>query len=239
MDENNKNSNITQIALVALLVVAAFFIGILSNRIKQPESENIAQVPAEAGNVAGAEVSGTASIEEALVGLDLNQEELYACLESGEFSQRVENEFQSGAKAGVNGTPGNILFDTQTGLALDIAGALPVEMLEESLNDLKAGNGEKIDVDPVTEDDYIRGDSNARFILFEYSDYECFYCGMFHGTAKEFIENYEGEIAWVYRQFPLGDLQSSSREKSEAVLCAGKIGGNDAFWALSDALLGL
>ena len=239
MDENNKNSNITQIALVALLVVASFFVGILSNRIKQPESNDIAQVPAETGNVAGAEVPGVVSIEDALLSLDLNQEEFYACLDSGEFAQRVEDELQSGVKAGVSGTPGNILFDTQTGLALNIAGALPMEMLEESLDDLKSGNGIDIDVDPITADDYIRGDSNSRFILFEYSDYECPYCGMFHETAKEFIENHEGEVAWVYRQFPLDELHPNTRKKSEAVLCAGKIEGNDAFWALSDALVGL
>lgn len=239
MDEDNKNSNITQIALVVFLVVVAFFVGILSNRVKQTEGDDIAQVPAEAGNVAGAEVSGVVSIEKALLSLDLDQEEFYACLDSNEFGQRVENELQSGVKAGVSGTPGNILFDTQTGLALDIAGALPMEMLEESLDDLKTGGGKSIDVDSVTTSDYIRGDSNSRFILFEYSDYECPFCGRFHETAKEFIENHEGEVAWVYRQFPLDELHPSTRKKSEAVLCAGKLGGNDAFWELSDALLGL
>lgn len=38
MNENNKNSNISQIVLVALLVVASFFIGTLLNRVKNLET---------------------------------------------------------------------------------------------------------------------------------------------------------------------------------------------------------
>jgi len=237
MNENNKNSNISQIALVGLLVVASFFIGILSSRVKQLEKTDIAQVPGESAQVAGAQVEEL-SFDEIATSLGLDLSEFNTCLASEDVAQRVEDELQSGIKAGVNGTPGNILFDTQTGKSVDIAGALPMDMLVSSFDDLKAGNGVDISVDPVTADDYLQGNRGARYVLFEYSDYECPFCSTFHATAKQFSEA-NADIAWVYRQFPLDLIHPNARAKSQAALCAGQIGGNDAFWAFSDALFGL
>jgi protein-disulfide isomerase len=237
MNENNNNSNITQIALVGLLVVAAFFIGILSSRVKNLEKNNVAQVPQEETQIAG-EPAENLSFDQIVSELGLDVEAFSECLLNGDTSQRVKDESASGVKAGVNGTPGNILLDTQTGMAVDIAGALPLNMLEDSLDDLKAGNGTDIDVDPVTEEDYLLGDRNSRYILFEYSDYDCPFCSSFHATAKEFTEA-NADVAWVYRQFPLDQLHPNARAKSEAALCAGEVGGNDAFWAFSDAMFGL
>lgn len=241
MNENNKNSNISQIALVGLLVVASFFIGILSSRVKQLEKTDVAQVPGESAQVAGAQVEELSFDEIATsLGLDLN--EFNTCLASEDVAQRVEDELQSGIKAGVTGTPGNFLVDTQTNKVVVIAGALPIDMLEDSFTDLKAGNGVDNNVDPITESDYVQGDRRARYVLFEYSDYECPFCGSFHSTSKVFTESYD-DIAWVYRQFPLDEglqpLHPNTRKKSIAALCAGQIGGNDAFWAFSDALFGL
>ncbi|KKT11432.1 MAG: Sodium/proton antiporter, partial [candidate division WWE3 bacterium GW2011_GWB2_43_22] len=84
--------------------------------------------------------------------------------------------------------------------------------------------------------DYVRGDKSARVLLFEYSDYDCPFCKRVHPTLQTLISENAGKVAWVYRQFPLDQLHPTARAKSEAALCAGKLGGNDAFWAFSDAL---
>jgi protein-disulfide isomerase len=92
------------------------------------------------------------------------------------------------------------------------------------------------DVKAVTDSDYVRGDKNAKITLIEYSDYECPYCKTFHPTIRDQVmKDYEGQIRWVYRHFPLSFHQNAPKQ-SEAALCVGKLVGNDAFWEFSDKL---
>ncbi len=45
-----------------------------------------------------------------------------------------------------------------------------------------------------------------------------------------------GEVAWVYRHFPLDSLHAKARKEAQASECANELGGNDAFWAYIDRL---
>jgi len=91
-------------------------------------------------------------------------------------------------------------------------------------------------ISPVTEDDYIRGNPNAQIMLVEYSDYDCPFCKVFHTTMKTIMDDYgiTGNVAWAYRQFPIQSLHPNAPRISEAALCVGELGGNDAFWKFSD-----
>lgn len=91
---------------------------------------------------------------------------------------------------------------------------------------------------PVTEDDYIRGNPNAPIVMIEYSDYDCPFCKRFHTTMNQIMDEYgvTGKVAWVYRQFPLAQLHPNAPRLSEAALCVGEIGGNDAFWDFTDRI---
>lgn len=60
------------------------------------------------------------------------------CLESGRMTARVENDFESGVRAGINGTPGNILLHVPTGRAVAAHGAQPYENLREAVERLLA-----------------------------------------------------------------------------------------------------
>jgi protein-disulfide isomerase len=92
------------------------------------------------------------------------------------------------------------------------------------------------DVDPVSDTDWVRGDRNARIALIEYSDLECPYCQSFHPTAQQAVDEYGGEVMWIYRHFPLDQIHSKADKEAEAVECAGKLAGNDGFWALTDKI---
>lgn len=93
------------------------------------------------------------------------------------------------------------------------------------------------DPDPVTEDDWIRGSRDAQVILIEYSDLECPYCKQFHETLIGVSGEYdESQFAWVYRQFPLEQLHPKAVTEAVAAECAGKLGGQDAFWAYIDKI---
>jgi protein-disulfide isomerase len=98
------------------------------------------------------------------------------------------------------------------------------------------GEDKQVSVDPISEKDHVRGDRNARVILFEYSDLECPFCKRFHPTAKQALEEYKGQLAWVYRHFPLDQLHSKARKEAEAVECANELNGEEGFWALTDKI---
>ena len=91
---------------------------------------------------------------------------------------------------------------------------------------------------PVTEADYIRGNPNAPILMVEYSDYDCPFCKRYHNTMNQIMNEYgvTGRLAWVYRQFPMADLHPNSPKISEAALCVGDIGGNEAFWTFTDLI---
>lgn len=90
-------------------------------------------------------------------------------------------------------------------------------------------------VEKLKSDDHVRGDRNARVLLIEYSDLECPFCKQFHPTAQKILDTYKGQVAWVYRHFPLSFHQNAQKE-AEASECVNELGGNDIFWKYVDAI---
>ncbi len=91
---------------------------------------------------------------------------------------------------------------------------------------------------PVTAADHIRGNLDAKVTIVEYSDFECPFCKRFHVTMNEIMDEYgdSGEVAWVYRQFPLDSLHPvKARREAVTAECVAEIGGNDKFWEFTDA----
>lgn len=100
-----------------------------------------------------------------------------------------------------------------------------------------SNNGLSLDsLRPVTEEDWIRGDLNAPIKIIEFSDLECPFCKMFHPTMQTVMRNYQGQVAWVYRHFPLEVLHKKARKEAEAAECVGYLGGNSAFWVFVDRI---
>lgn len=91
------------------------------------------------------------------------------------------------------------------------------------------------DVKPVGDDDYVRGDKNAKLTLIEYSDYECPFCKSFHPTMLQVMKDYAGQVRWVYRHFPLSFHQNAPKQ-AEASLCIGKLGGAAKYWDYTDKI---
>ena len=91
-------------------------------------------------------------------------------------------------------------------------------------------------VQPVTKDDWVKGDKNAKISIVEYSDTECPFCKRFHPTAKKIVEFYEGKVNWVYRHFPLGFHNPLAQKEAEATECANELGGNVIFWKYADLI---
>lgn len=86
----------------------------------------------------------------------------------------------------------------------------------------------------VSENDHYRGAKEAKVYVIEYSDLECPFCKSFHPTVKQILEDYKGQVAWVYRHFPLDLLHHKARNESEAAECVFALGGEDKFWQFID-----
>lgn len=89
---------------------------------------------------------------------------------------------------------------------------------------------------PLRDRDHIYGDPDAPISLIAYSDFECPFCKRFHSTPKDIVDAYPEEVNWVYRHFPLPMHAPGAQRQAEAAECAGELGGNEAFWAYTDAI---
>jgi protein-disulfide isomerase len=84
----------------------------------------------------------------------------------------------------------------------------------------------------ASESDYVRGDEDAPITMIMYSDFECPYCNRFYDTMVEVMDNYDGQVRWIYRHFPLS-FHTNAQSAAEAAECAGVQG---KFWEMADLL---
>jgi protein-disulfide isomerase len=87
-------------------------------------------------------------------------------------------------------------------------------------------------VPDVTDADHIRGNSDAKVTLIEYSDFECSFCSRHLETIDQIMDEYPNDVRLVYRHFPLSFHQFAgpSAEASECAAVQGK------FWEMHDGL---
>ena len=251
-----QKSNLFQYVLVALLIAGAFYIGSLRQKVILLE-KNQGTLGANDTNVVDNTPTeapfNVADLSKLAKSAGLNVSDFEKCLNSDEAKKEVSDQQDSGVKAGVQGTPGIFLLDNQTGNIAVAPGAVPYEMLKTMMDKMIAGltdadkkadpsagiqytDKTKLQLDPISGTDYVRGNAGTRFALIDYSDYDCPFCKKFHPTAQKLLSEYKDKVNWVYRQFPLDQLHPNARIKSQAARCAGKLGGGDAFWKFTDAL---
>ncbi len=172
------------------------------------------------------------------------------CLDEGKFTDKVKAQAEVAAKAGLTGTPASVVFDLKTNKHLVVVGALPFDKFKGLLSDFMAGkkiassqsvNPQDVDANsipaPSVDADHWLGSPQARYVLVEYSDFECPYCKNFHSTPKRLVESeYPQKLAWVYRHMPLTSIHPQAQIEAEASECAADLGGKDKFWQYADSL---
>lgn len=83
--------------------------------------------------------NGTGFAREKLVPLarelGLPEPKFRECLDTGKYAQHVQDDMDGGSKAGVSGTPGNILLDTETGKTRLIPGAVPLSTFTSAIDE--------------------------------------------------------------------------------------------------------
>lgn len=86
---------------------------------------------------------------------------------------------------------------------------------------------------PVSERDHARGPVDAPVFLVEYGDFECPHCGEAFGILRQLQSQFDGELRFVFRNFPLADIHPFAELAAEAAEAAGAQG---KYWPMHDAL---
>lgn len=222
-----------------LLIVAAFVIGYLFAQVRMKDTATpTGQVAAQNQNGQAAQAGEQVTLSSILDQAKVDTKKVMACVNNGDQTDNVQAQLKAGQAAGVRGTPGNYIV-LEDGQGEAIPGALPYEQLQPIIDAyVNQGSTEKTvalaDLPAVGEEDEIRGDQNATVTVIEYSDYDCPYCSRFHETMKQILDEYSGQVRWVYRQFPLVQLHPNAPKLSEAAECVSTLEGEEAFWRFSD-----
>lgn len=102
-----------------------------------------------------------------------------------------------------------------------VAGEQQQNASDETPVDLKIESG-----------DYVLGNPDGKIKIFEFTDFQCPYCLVFHDTMHQLIDEYGDDVAWVFKHFPLSS-HPLSLPGAMAVECAGEQG---KFWEMSDII---
>ncbi|PJA90220.1 MAG: hypothetical protein CO137_00830 [Candidatus Magasanikbacteria bacterium CG_4_9_14_3_um_filter_32_9] len=123
-------------------------------------------------------------------------------------------------------------------LGLYLNNSTPAEASADSGNVAVVANQpdtQEVSIGAVDEkNDNIRGNKNAKVTIVEYSDLECPFCKRFHATMLDVMKNFDDNVRWVYRHFPLDSLHSQARAEANASECAGEQG---KFWEFIDLII--
>ena len=73
--------------------------------------------------------------------------------------------------------------------------------------------------------DHVKGDPNAPVLIFEYADYQCPGCSSMNPTVNKIVEELDGKLAVVYRNFLL-----SYHKNGTAAASAAEAAGLQGYW---------
>jgi protein-disulfide isomerase len=81
--------------------------------------------------------------------------------------------------------------------------------------------------------DHVFGKADSKVMLVEYGDYQCPGCGSAYPTLKVLSEKYKGQLAFVFRNFPLTTIHPNARVAAAAAEAAGLQG---KYWEMHNML---
>jgi protein-disulfide isomerase len=78
-----------------------------------------------------------------------------------------------------------------------------------------------------------RGAENATVVIYEFSDFECPYCGAAQPTIEKLVSDYQDKVRLEFYHYPLVTIHPNSLNAALAAICAEK---QEKFWKLHDKM---
>lgn len=88
-------------------------------------------------------------------------------------------------------------------------------------------------LDAVHPLDNVEGNASSTVVIIEYSDFQCPACRTYYAVMKALVAEFGGEVAFVYRHFPLTGLHANAELAARAAEAAKEQG---KFWEMHDLL---
>ena len=82
-------------------------------------------------------------------------------------------------------------------------------------------------------DEHVLGNPDAAVTLLEYGDYECPYCGAAAPVLRRVVEESDGQVRLIFRNFPLPSVHPFALT---AALAAEAAGAQGAFWPMHELI---
>ncbi len=86
---------------------------------------------------------------------------------------------------------------------------------------------------PVGPRDHVIGKTTAPVTLVEYGDYECPHCGHAYPLIKKLLKQFNNQLLFVFRNFPMQQSHPDAMAAAEAAEAAGL---QNRFWEMHDLL---
>ena len=93
---------------------------------------------------------------------------------------------------------------------------------QQKASDVSGGIGE-----------HVFGKTDSKVVLMEYGDFQCPGCGAAYPSLKTISEKYKGQIAFVFRNFPLTSVHPNAKAAAAAAEAAGL---QDKYWEMHNML---
>jgi len=81
--------------------------------------------------------------------------------------------------------------------------------------------------------DHTKGSDSNKILLIEYGDYQCPSCGGAHPNVNALMEEYNDDVTFIFRNFPLTAIHPNARAAAAVAESAGLQG---KFWEMHDKL---
>jgi protein-disulfide isomerase len=81
--------------------------------------------------------------------------------------------------------------------------------------------------------DHVFGKKDSKVVFIEYGDFQCPGCGSAYPTVKDVTEKYQGQVAFIFRNFPLTSLHPNAKAAAAAAEAAGL---QNKYWEMHNEL---
>ncbi|HXB44669.1 MAG TPA: thioredoxin domain-containing protein [Puia sp.] len=86
---------------------------------------------------------------------------------------------------------------------------------------------------PVNDLDHRTGDQTGKVILVEYGDYQCPHCGIAHPLIQRLLKQFNHDLLFVFRNFPLQEVHPQAMIAAQAAEAANF---QNKFWEMHDII---
>jgi protein-disulfide isomerase len=122
------------------------------------------------------------------------------------------------------------LFDIGVNLKRFLAATILLVAPVAAVYSVKQSNWGPIMAAPQTRQ---TGDSHAKVVIVEYSDFQCPSCALVEPTIHSLLDTYKGKIRFIYKYYPLTKIHPNAMPAAHAAECAGD---QKQFWPYHDRL---